>query len=208
MRDRRDGGGPGNAHAWAWVWVLTLATVVAAVPPAGAGGGAGVIVTEADRDFWSFRKPARPPVPRTEGATSVRTPVDAFILAKLRATGRDLAPEAEPRVLVRRASLDLTGLPPTPGEVDAFVADRSPGAFERLVDRLLASPHFGERWGRHWLDVVGYTDTVGFDVDADLIIMSEGKWRYRDYVIRSINEDKPHDRFLTEQLAGDELVEW
>jgi hypothetical protein len=102
----------------------------------------------------------------------------------------------------------LLGLPPTPEEVDAFAADGRPGAFERLVDRLLASPHFGERWGRHWLDVAGYVDTVGFDTDATLVITSEGKWRYRDYVIRAFNDDKSFDRFITEQLAGDELVDW
>src|SRR5205823_13855852 len=100
------------------------------------------------------------------------------------------------------------GLPPWPEEVDDLVADDRRGAFGRLVDRLLASPHFGERWGRHWLDVAGCVDTVGFDTDATNIILSEGKWRYRDYVIRAFNADKPYDRFLAEQLAGDELYDW
>jgi hypothetical protein len=133
------------------------------------------------------------------------------VLAELEENGLEFSPDADPVTLVRRASLDLVGLPPTPDEVDAFVADTDaarPDAYERLLDRLLASPHFGERWGRHWLDVAGYTDTVGFDIDAALIIQSDGKWRYRDYVIRSFNEDKPYDRFVTEQLAGDELVDW
>src|SRR5204863_1869037 len=91
---------------------------------------------------------------------------------------------------------------------EIFNADQSPDAFEGLVDRLLASPRFGERWGRHWLDVAGYVDTIGFDTDATNILLSEGKWKYRDYVIRAFNEDKPYDRFLTEQLAGDELYDW
>jgi Protein of unknown function (DUF1549) len=113
--------------------------------------------------------------------------VDAFLLARLEAKGLTYAPEADRVTLLRRAYLDLWGLPPTPEAVDAFLADGRADRFERLVDRLLASPHFGERWARHWLDVVGYADTVGFDIDAALIIQSEGKWRYRDYVIAAFN---------------------
>ncbi|MDE2755307.1 MAG: DUF1549 domain-containing protein, partial [Acidobacteriota bacterium] len=113
--------------------------------------------------------------------------------------------------LMRRLYLDLTGLPPSPEEVDAFLADRSPLAYEELVERLLASPHFGERWGRHWLDEAGYTDTLGGDNDfvaGKQPLGVPGKWKYRDYVIGAINRDKPYDRFVTEQLAGDELVDW
>ena len=112
---------------------------------------------------------------------------------------------------MRRLYLDLIGLPPAPEEVDAFLADGSPVAYEQLVERLLASPHFGERWGRHWLDEAGYTDTLGGDNDfvtGKQPLGVPGKWKYRDYVIDAINRDKPYDRFLTEQLAGDELVDW
>jgi hypothetical protein len=126
----------------------------------------------------------------------------------LEAKGLTYSAEADRVTLVRRVYLDLWGLPPGPEEVDAFLSDGGPDPLERLVDRLLASPHFGERWGRHWLDVVGYADTVGFDGDANNVILSEGKWRYRDYVIDAFNKDKPFDRFVTEQLAGDELVDW
>ena len=138
----------------------------------------------------------------------MRTPIDRFLLARLEAKQLYLARDADKRTLIRRAYLDLIGLPPSPDEVRQFLADDSPDAYERLVDGLLASPHFGERWARHWLDAVGYVDTVGFDVDADLIITTEGKWLYRDYVVDSFNNDKPYDRFLAEQLAGDELVDW
>jgi hypothetical protein len=137
-----------------------------------------------------------------------RTPIDAFLLARLEAKGLGCSPEADRITLMRRAYLDLWGLPPAPADVDAFRADDRPDAFERLVDRLLASPHFGERWGRHWLDVVGYADTVGFDFDFNLVIQPEGKWRYRDYVIAAFNQDLPYDQFVREQLAGDEMVDW
>src|SRR5262249_11141503 len=133
---------------------------------------------------------------------------DSFLLARLESNGLGFSREADAATLVRRAYLDVIGLPPSPTEVDAYLADRAAGAFERLIVRLLASPHFGERWGRHWLDVAGYVDTVGFDPDATNIILAEGKWRYRDYVITALNQDKPYDRFITEQLAGDELFDW
>jgi hypothetical protein len=184
-----------------------LAIVLAlALPPVAAAAGASV--TAKDRQHWAFQPPARPPVPAVRHADRARTPVDSFLLSRLEAKGLDFSPDADRVTLVRRASLDLLGLPPSPEEVDAFLADTRPDAYERLLDRLLASPHFGERWGRHWLDVVGYADTVGFDIDANLLILSEGKWRYRDYVIAALNHDKPYDRFVTEQLAGDELVDW
>jgi hypothetical protein len=165
-------------------------------------------VSDDDRQFWSFQKVVRPAVPRLQTSERGRTPIDAFILARLEAAGVTLSPVGDRRTLIRRLYLDLVGLAPSPAAVEAFVTDETPDAWERLVDQLLASPQFGERWGRHWLDVVGYVDTVGFDVDADNIITSENKWLYRDYVIRSFNDDKPYNRFLLEQLAGDELVDW
>jgi hypothetical protein len=157
---------------------------------------------------WAFQPPRRPHIAAVRNAGQVRTPVDAFLLARLEARGLTFAPDADRITLLRRAYLDLWGLPPSPDEVDAFLADGTPDAFERLLDRLLASPHFGERWGRHWLDVVGYADTVGFDFDFNLIIQPEGKWRYRDYVITAFNKDMPYDQFVREQLAGDEMVDW
>jgi mono/diheme cytochrome c family protein len=173
--------------------------VVPAAPPP---------VTEADRRFWAFRplKNQQPPAADDRAANAV----DAFLLAKLTESGfwGGFSPPADRVTLIRRLSFDLVGLPPSPEEVDRFLADATPEAYDRLVDRLLASPHFGERWGRHWLDAAGYADTVGFDIDATLIITSEGKWLYRDYVIRALNDDKPFDRFVTEQLAGDELYDW
>ncbi len=165
-------------------------------------------VTARDKEHWAFQKVRRPAVPKLRDASRVKTPIDAFLSAKLQASGLTFSQPADAETLLRRAFLDLHGLPPTPAEREEFLSDSSPAAFSHLVDRLLASPRFGERWGRHWLDVVGYADTVGFDTDANGIIVSEGKWKYRDYVIRAFNADKPFDRFLTEQLAGDELVDW
>jgi hypothetical protein len=130
-----------------------------------------------------------------------KTPIDGFILARLLEHGLTPAAEADRRTLVRRVAFDLTGLPPSPDEIDAFLADDHPDAYERLVDRLLASPRYGQRWGRHWLDVVRYAESDGYRQDA----YRPAAWRYRDYVVRSLNADKPYDRFLTEQLAGDEL---
>jgi hypothetical protein len=165
-------------------------------------------ITEKDRQFWAFQKPCRPPVPKVRHTERVRTPIDAFILAKLEGKGLTLAPDADRAVLLRRLYFDLIGLPPSLEEADAFLADTRPDAYERLVERLLSSPHYGERWGRHWLDAAGYSDSVGGDNDPGQLFQREGMWRYRDYVVRSLNEDKPFDRFLTEQLAGDELDDW
>jgi hypothetical protein len=128
-------------------------------------------------------------------------PIDAFIGEKLAEKGLSLAAPADKRTLIRRATFDLTGLPPTPDEVDAFLADNAPNAFAKVVDRLLRSPHYGEKWGRHWLDVARYSDSNGLDENIAL----GTAWRYRDYVVKSINADKPFDQFLTEQLAGDLL---
>jgi hypothetical protein len=164
------------------------------------------VVADTERAFWAFRKPVAGPVPAVKAARQVRTPVDAFLLAKLEAKGLTFSPDAANATLLRRAYLDLLGLPPPPDAVRAFLADDRPDAYERLIDRLLDSPHYGERWGRHWLDVAGYTDEPHMD-DKGKSVAAED-WRYRDYVVRAFNQDKPYDRFLTEQLAGDELVDW
>lgn len=185
----------------------TQALQTARADEAGSGPPSDTVSAK-DREFWSFRKIARPTVPNVAAAARVRSPADAFILAPLEARRLSLSPDADRPTLLRRVWLDLVGVPPSPAAAAEFLVDESPQAYERLVDRLLASQQFGERWGRHWLDVAGYVDTVGFDVDVDNVIMSEGKWRYRDYVIRALNADMPYDRFLHEQLAGDELVDW
>ncbi len=143
----------------------------------------------------------RPALPAVKKAGWVRNPIDALLLAKLESEGLEPAPPAERVALIRRLTYDLTGLPPTPEEVDAFVADQAADAYERLVDRLLASPHYGEAWGRHWLDLVRYAETNGYERDS----AKPQAWRYRDYVIRAFNQDKPYDQFLREQLAGDEI---
>ena len=129
------------------------------------------------------------------------SPLDRFILAELEKKGLTPAPPADKRTLIRRATFDLTGLPPTPEEVDAFLADQSPDAFAKVVDRLLASPHYGERWGRHWLDLARYADSNGMDEN----VAYANAFRYRDYVIRAFNADKPYDQFVMEQIAGDQL---
>ena len=150
---------------------------------------------------WVWQRPIRPPVPSiVDSGTRSPHPIDAFLLAKLREQGLGLSPEADRATLIRRASFDLIGLPPSPREVDEFVKDPSPHAYEKLLDRLLQSPHYGERWGRHWLDVAGYADSEGYD-GTDVLRTSA--WRYRDYVVRSFNADKPFDRFIHEQLAGE-----
>lgn len=156
-----------------------------------------------EQQFWAFqpvRSPASPKVAHTE---RVATPVDAFLLARLEALGLGYAAEATPRALLRRATFDLTGLPPTPEETATFLADTAPDAYERLLDRLLASPRYGERWGRHWLDIAGYADSEGYTAEDTV---RPDAFKYRDYVIRSINADKPWDLFIQEQLAGDEMV--
>lgn len=158
-------------------------------------------IREADRAHWSFQPVRRPVVPQVDDKTWSTSPIDAFILAGLRLRGLAHNPPADKAALIRRATYDLTGLPPTPEEVSAFVADTSPDAYERLVDRLLASPHYGEKWGRHWLDLVRYAETNSFERDNP----KPNAWRYRDYVIQSFNNDKPFDQFIVEQLAGDEL---
>ena len=151
--------------------------------------------------WWSFQKPVRPAVPHVSDATRVRNPIDAFILARLDEKQLRLAPEADRRTLARRAYVDLHGLPPTPEQVEEFVNDKSPDAYEKLIDRLLASPRYGERWGRYWLDLVRYADTAGFETDHFYITA----WRYRDWVIESFNKDVPYTTFIQEQIAADEI---
>jgi len=153
-------------------------------------------------DLWSLRKPTPRAIPPVASQAAARNPIDAFIQEKLTAAGIAPAAEADRRTLIRRLSFDLNGLPPEPEAVEQFLADESPHAFERLVNRLLDSPRYGERWARHWLDVVRYADTHGYERDEFRPLA----WQYRDYVIRSFNQDKPFDRFIREQLAGDELV--
>jgi hypothetical protein len=162
-------------------------------------------VTDADRQFWAFRAPVRPSLPAVKHSERVLNPIDAFILAALEKKGLSLSPEADRLTLLRRTCFDLTGLPPTPKQMDEFLRDKAPDAYEKLIDRLLTSPQYGERWGRHWLDLAGYADSEGI-LDADY--ERTAAWRYRDYVIRAFNQDKPYDRFLQEQIAGDELVDY
>ena len=154
-----------------------------------------------DPNHWAFQPPVDPPVPAVKDAAWPRTSVDNFILARLEGAGLAPAAQADKRTLIRRATFDLTGLPPTAEEVSAFLADETPAAFSVLVDRLLASPHYGERWGRHWLDVARYADSNGLDEN----VAHGNAWRYRDYVVAAFNRDKPFNQFIVEQLAGDLL---
>lgn len=156
-------------------------------------------ITEEDRDFWAFRPITKPNVP----AIPAPSAIDAFILAELKAKNIAPNPIADKRTLIRRATFDLIGLPPTPDEVKAFLEDQSANSYEKLLDRLLASPHYGEQWARHWLDAAGYAESDGVTTDDK---QRPHAWRYRDYVIKAMNQDKPFDQFLTEQLAGDEMV--
>lgn len=150
---------------------------------------------------WPYGAPARPAVPSVKTVSWVRNPIDSFVLSKIEAAGLRPAPPANRTTLIRRACFDLIGLPPKLEEVETFVNDRSPDAYPKLIDRLLASPHYGERWARHWLDLARYAESEGFKSDE----MRPNAWRYRDYVIKSLNDDKPYDRFIREQIAGDEL---
>ncbi len=167
--------------------------------------GQGLGVTLEERAFWSFQPIDRPEIPAFDNEARVRTPIDALLLAEMRKKHQQLnfSADADRATLLRRAYLDLLGLPPTPQQVDAFLNDTSDGAYERLLDELLKSPHYGERWGRHWLDVAGYADSEG-QTTADAV--RSYAYKYRDYVIRSLNADKPFDQFIQEQLAGDEMT--
>jgi len=161
----------------------------------------GFAINAADRAHWAFQPVRRPEPPAVRNAAWVRSPLDRFILAGIEANTLTPAAPASREILIRRVTLDLIGLPPTPAEIDAFVRDPAPQAYEKLVDRLLASPHYGERWGRHWLDLARFAESDGFEHDA----VRPHAWRYRDYVVRAFNTDKPYDRFIREQVAGDEL---
>jgi len=163
------------------------------------------LIRDKDRDFWSFRPPAKAFAPKVRRTELVNNPIDAFVLSKLEGKGLTFAPEAPKPVLLRRVYFDLTGLSPTPDETDAFLLDNDAQAYEKLVDRLLASPRYGERWGRHWLDVAGYSDVEG---RREQHLPRRFAYRYRDYVIQAFNADKPYNRFLLEQLAGDELADY
>ncbi len=163
----------------------------------------GVYLTETERTFWSFQPIRNPKVPVVKHSDRVRTPIDAFLLRKLEEKNMTFSPDADRRTLIRRATFDLLGLPPSTQEVEQFVNDKDPRAYEKLIDRLLASPHYGERWGRHWLDVVGYADSEGFTIQDPV---RKHSYKYRDYVIKSFNKDKPFDQFIREQLAGDEML--
>jgi hypothetical protein len=154
-----------------------------------------------DRSHWAFQKVARPEPPEVSNSKWLRNPIDAFILAGLEAKGIDPGTPADQLTLLRRASLDLIGLPPTPEDIRGFASDHSSDAFDKAVERLLASPHYGERWARHWLDLARYAESEGFKSDETRPFA----WRYRDYVIKSFNDDKPYDRFIKEQIAGDEF---
>src|SRR5688572_6121802 len=196
---------PPEAIATLTKWVemgtpFSATPLVAAKAPA---AHAKVLTPAEAKSFWSFKPVKRPEVPAVKRGDWVRNPIDAFILAKLEEKGFNPAPPATKVQLLRRAYYDLTGLPPSPAEVEAFVADTSPDAYEKVVDRLLASPHYGEKWGRHWLDLVRYAETNSYERDN----AKPNAWRYRDYVIKSFNEDKPYDRFVREQIAGDEMPE-
>jgi mono/diheme cytochrome c family protein len=158
--------------------------------------------TAGKRDHWAFKTPVRPSQPKLKNTKWVRTPIDVFIAAQHEKSGLVPAPEASRRVFIRRVFLDLTGLPPSPAEIESFLADTSSDAYERLVDKLLASPQYGVRWGRHWLDLARWAETEGYEANE----WRSSAWRYRDYVVNAFNEDEPYDQFLREQIAGDEIV--
>ena len=161
-------------------------------------------ITDDDRNWWSFKTPVKPAVPAVKDKSQVRTPIDAFVVAELEKKNWKMEPQADKVTLIRRAYFNLVGLPPTPAQVQAFVDDKSPNAYEKVIDQLMASPHFGEQWGRHWLDVAGYSDSRGDAGDSD----REVAYKYRDYVIHAMNKNKPINQFLVEQMAGDQLVNY
>ena len=165
-----------------------------------AGAPWGEKAAAGDARPWAFQVPQRPEAPSVKRADWVKNPIDRFILAKLEAKGIAPAAETDKQALLRRVSLDLTGLLPSPQEIEAFVSDTSANAYEKVVDRLLASDHYGERWGRHWLDLARYADSDGYSIDGPRPI-----WPYRDWVVNAMNEDKPFSEFVIEQIAGDLL---
>jgi len=182
-------------------WVKMGAPAPRASAPTAASNYPAYNFDEA-RKFWSFQPLKDHQPPKVKNVAWVESPIDRFILAKLEEKGLKPVADADKRALIRRATFDLTGLPPTPDEVEAFLKDASPNAFEKVVDRLLGSQAYGEKWGRHWLDVVRYADTAGDNSDYPVI----AAYRYRNYVIESFNKDKPYDQFIREQIAGDILA--
>jgi hypothetical protein len=184
-----------------WVKMGIPWTPGAQAPGGEAGAKETAAITAEDRAWWAYKPVKRPAVPAVKDGQWIKNPIDAFILSRLEKDGLRPAPPASKETLVRRAYYNLIGLPPTPAEVKAFQADNSPGAWEALIDRLLESRHYGEKWARHWLDLVRFAETHGYERDNN----KAHAWRYRDYVIKSFNEDKPYDRFVMEQIAGDEL---
>jgi hypothetical protein len=177
---------------------MPVGEAVVAAPPA-----KEFRISEKDRAHWAFQPLKRPEVPAASRDKSNANPIDAFILAKLKMKRLTPNPPATKRELIRRAYYDLTGLPPSPADLEAFIRDKSPRAWEHLIDRLLDSPHYGEKWGRHWLDLVRFAESNSYERDNP----KPHTWRYRDYVIRSFNDDKPYDQFIREQLAGDEFAQ-
>src|SRR4051812_48169646 len=182
--------------------ILCASLSLASATLGGSSRAAEKPVTAEDRQHWAFQPPRRPDVPWVKARGWIRNPIDAFVLEQLEASAVRPAREADRPTLLRRLSFDLTGLPPTPEELAAFLADRSPDAYERVVDRLLASPRYGERWAQHWLDLARYADSDGFEFDQ----ARPDAWRFRDWVVSALNADMPYDRFLALQLAGDEVA--
>jgi hypothetical protein len=187
--------------------LLAVATAWAADPPARdskSGISAAPIerFSADQRGHWAYQSVRRAEPPAVKNPGWARNPIDRFIQAELEGLSLEPAPQADRVALIRRVTFDLTGLPPAPAEVASFIADSGPDAYERLVDRLLASPHFGERWGQHWLDLAHYADSNGFELDAE----RPDAWRYRDWVVAALNRDEPYDRFLSAQIAGDEFA--
>lgn len=198
---------PGNAQKLSSSQIEVIARWNAGgaptVEPEPAQVPGGFLITNEDRRFWSFQPIRRPALPKVGGADGGIKPIDAFVLQSLQRHGERFSPEADRRTLVRRAFFDLVGVPPTIDEMNEALGDGSPDWYEKLIERLLASPHYGERWGRHWLDVAGYADSDGYTPEDPV---REHMFRYRDYVIRAFNSDKPFDDFVREQLAGDEML--
>ncbi len=190
------------SSAAALLGVLLVSVPMERVAPGAEPGHAETPLTSFDRSHWAFRPVVRPLPPSVTEASWCRTPIDHFILAPLEQRGLSPLPEADRYTLLRRVTYDLTGLPPTPDEIDRFLSDDSPDAYERVVDRLLASPAYGERWALHWLDLVRFAETDGFEHDH----VRPEAWRYRDWVIAALNDDLPYDRFVALQLAADEIA--
>jgi mono/diheme cytochrome c family protein len=186
-------------------WINSLPPVQAARNPAEHGPAIrqqGYSITAQDRAYWAFNQPVRPALPAVKNTAWGRNEIDAFVLNKLEAHGLQPSAPAAPRELLRRVYFDLIGLPPTPEEMAAFLKNPSEQAYQQVIEKLLASPQYGERWGRHWLDLARYADSGGYEFDYD----RPHAWRYRDYVIQAFNADKAYDQFIREQLANDLLA--